>query len=128
MAAAAARPAASRPGKSGKQAAAASGQGMPASSKSSKRSSSDRLLKPEKRAEPEPSDDEVPFDVPDLDEIYRRIDARERGAETSESEQPGADPDVQKTPAHETPSLPDGLPETADRKSTRLNSSHVAIS
>src|SRR5690625_1894848 len=97
MAAAAARPAASRPGKGGKQAATASGQAVPASSqaapassqaapassKSSKRPSSDRLPKPEKRAEPEPSDDEVPFDVPDLDEIYRRIDARERGAETS---------------------------------------------
>src|SRR5690625_416120 len=140
MAAAAARPAASRPGKGGKQAATASGQAVPASSqaapassqaapassKSSKRPSSDRLPKPEKRAEPEPSDDEVPFDVPDLDEIYRRIDARERGAETSESERPGADPDVQKAPAHETPSLPDGLPETAGLELTLENESDWA--
>lgn len=116
--------AASRPDKSTRQAAPA--PATPAPGKGSKQPSSDRLPKPEKRAEPKPSDDEVPFDVPDLDEIYRRIDAREGGAETSASERPGADRGVQKAAAHETASLPDGLPESAGLELTLENESDRA--
>lgn len=85
MAASAARPAASRPDKGGKQAA-------PASGKSSKRPSSDRLPRPVQRAESAPPDDEVPFDVPDLDEIYRWIDDREGGIAAPAGEQSEAEP------------------------------------
>src|SRR5205807_8351714 len=62
---------------------------------------------PDRKREPDPGDDHVPELLPDVPQAGRHDrDGEDRGG--------GADPDLQ--------------PAGRDRKSTRLNSSHLAIS